>query len=70
MIPKPRSIELSFKAVWQLAKEVLDIMEHFPSLYSDELPIRAFMWAIYGILRSEAFKSLLFFAKKACSSEC
>ena len=59
MIPVPRYRELGVKPVWEMIKEVPDLMSYFPDFQANEVPDRSFMWSVVSTLRPEACKELL-----------
>ena len=64
----PRYQELRASAIWELVKEVLDLVEYFPELSEGELPDRSFLWGVLGTLRNEAWQELFQNSRKSRSS--
>ena len=64
----PRYQELRVSAIWELVKEVPDLVEYFPELSEGELPDRSFLWGVLGTLRNEAWQELFQMAGKSRSS--
>ena len=67
MIPVPRYKELGVKPVWEMIKEVSNLLSYFPDFQANEMPDRTFMWSVVSTLRPDACKELLEKARKVRS---
>ena len=67
MIPVPRYKELGVKPVWEIIKEVPELLSYFPDFQANEMQDRTFMWSVVSTLRPDVCKELLEKARKVRS---
>ena len=55
----PRFHELNVKDIWELVKEVDELLQYFPDYPDGQLPERDFLFTILSTVRPEGLKQII-----------